>query len=297
MQAGRARRADQHCAGAHAVRGAAAEPRGDRGRGRRDRGPRRSGHAVSMRRVAAVLGSGTMSLYRHVASREQLLDLMIDSAYSGIGLPARPSGAWRHDLALLAHAQRRMMRAHPWAALLVGSRPPVLAGFLRPFEFALAALTGAGLEITDAAGAAGDPQRVRHRLHVAGARRRNHAAHRADEGRLARPQRAAGRAHPCQRRLPGGQPVRRACARPRPGNRVRDRPAPHPRRHPGIAARTPLKPSRHCAGEPAEAAAIPGACGTLRSDGIRRRRPDMTRHPPVTRSCDHLVLELHEDEH
>ena len=110
--------------------------------------------AVSMRRVAAALGSGTMSLYRHVASREQLLDLMIDSAYSGIELPARPSGAWRHDLALLAHAQRRMMRAHPWAALLVGSRPPVLAGFLRPLEFALAALTGAGLEITDAAGAA-----------------------------------------------------------------------------------------------------------------------------------------------
>ena len=110
--------------------------------------------AVSMRRVAAVLGSGTMSLYRHVADREQLLDLMIDSAYSEIELPARPSGAWRHDLALLTHAQRRMMRAHPWAAMLVGSRPPVLAGFLRPLEFALAALTGAGLEITDAAGAA-----------------------------------------------------------------------------------------------------------------------------------------------
>jgi AcrR family transcriptional regulator len=110
--------------------------------------------AVSMRRIAAVLGSGTMSLYRHVGSREQLLDLMIDSAYAEIELPARPTGAWRHDLTLLAHAQRRAMRAHSWAALLVGSRPPVLAGFLRPFEFALAALTGAGLEITDAAGAA-----------------------------------------------------------------------------------------------------------------------------------------------
>ena len=43
----------------------------------------------------------------------------------------------------------------PWAALLVGSRPPVLAGFLRPLEFALAVSgTGAGLEITDAARAA-----------------------------------------------------------------------------------------------------------------------------------------------
>ena len=47
--------------------------------------------AVTMRRVAAVLGSGTMSLYRHVASREQLLDLMIDSAYSGSSCPRGPA--------------------------------------------------------------------------------------------------------------------------------------------------------------------------------------------------------------
>lgn len=110
--------------------------------------------AVSMRRVAAGLSSGTMSLYRHVASREQLLDSMVDAVYSQMNLPARPSGQWRSDLALLARAQRRLMSAHPWAASLVGSRPPLLPGFLRSFDFALGALQAAGLEITDAAGAA-----------------------------------------------------------------------------------------------------------------------------------------------
>jgi AcrR family transcriptional regulator len=110
--------------------------------------------AVSMRRVAADLGSGTMSLYRHIKSREQLLDLMIDTAYAGMNLPPRPGGDWRADLALLANAQRRLMLAHPWVASLVGSRPPVLPGFLRSFDFALSALLAAGLSVTDAAQAA-----------------------------------------------------------------------------------------------------------------------------------------------
>ena len=188
-----------------------------------------------------------MSLYRHVASREQLLDLMIDSAYSGIELPARPSGAWRHDLALLAHAQRRMMRAHPWAALLVGSRPPVLAGFLRPLEFALAALTGAGVEITSAAGAAAALNAF-----ITGFTLYEHAEEEArrrtgltkDDWRARNG--AAGRAHPGQRRLSRSQPVRRARARPRPGHRIRDGLAPHPRRHPGIAAELAAREStRH----------------------------------------------------
>jgi hypothetical protein len=43
------------------------------------------------------------------------------------------------------------MRAHPWVAPLVGSRPPLLPGFFRSFEFALGTLQRAGLEITEAA--------------------------------------------------------------------------------------------------------------------------------------------------
>jgi AcrR family transcriptional regulator len=109
--------------------------------------------AVSMRRVAAALGSGTMSLYRHVASRDELLDAMVDTVYARIDLPVEPSGAWRDDIASLARAQRRLLRDHPWLAQLIGSRPPVLPSFLRTFEWALRAFELAGLGIAEAAAA------------------------------------------------------------------------------------------------------------------------------------------------
>jgi AcrR family transcriptional regulator len=109
--------------------------------------------AVTMRRVATALGAGTMSLYRHVAGRAELLDTMVDAVYARIELPAEPSGDWRQDITLLARAQRRIMRAHAWVAPLVGSRPPILASFLRTFEWSLRAFEQARLEITEAAAA------------------------------------------------------------------------------------------------------------------------------------------------
>jgi AcrR family transcriptional regulator len=59
--------------------------------------------AVTMRRVAAALGSSTpMSLYRYVGGKDGILDLMLDAVYAEIDLPARPGGDWRADLTLLA---------------------------------------------------------------------------------------------------------------------------------------------------------------------------------------------------
>ncbi|MCL2734284.1 MAG: TetR/AcrR family transcriptional regulator, partial [Actinomycetia bacterium] len=58
--------------------------------------------AVSMRRVAGALGTGAASLYRYVATRDDLLDLMTDSTAGEYELPA-PSGDWRADLLQLAH--------------------------------------------------------------------------------------------------------------------------------------------------------------------------------------------------
>src|SRR5919198_4883542 len=53
--------------------------------------------AVSMHRVAQELGSSAMSLYRHVSSKEELLDLMVDAAF---GTPPSASGEdWRAGLA------------------------------------------------------------------------------------------------------------------------------------------------------------------------------------------------------
>jgi AcrR family transcriptional regulator len=78
--------------------------------------------AVSMRRVASVLGTGAASLYRYVATRDDLLDLMTDSTASEYNLPA-PSGDWQADLLAIAGQARQIMRRHPWLPGLVIGRP------------------------------------------------------------------------------------------------------------------------------------------------------------------------------
>lgn len=78
--------------------------------------------AVSMRRLAAALGTGAASLYRYVSTRDDVLDLMIDSTAGEYDLPA-PSGDWQADLLEIAQQARRIMRRHPWLPILVVTRP------------------------------------------------------------------------------------------------------------------------------------------------------------------------------
>ena len=71
---------------------------------------------LSMRRVAAELGAATMSLYRHVAGKEELIVLMIDAALGEERLPAvRPAG-WRAGLTVSTTLLWRLFRRHPWLA-------------------------------------------------------------------------------------------------------------------------------------------------------------------------------------
>ena len=53
--------------------------------------------AVSMSRVAAELGASTMSLYRYVSAKDELLDLMVDAAW-GPPPPLEPGQHWRDGL-------------------------------------------------------------------------------------------------------------------------------------------------------------------------------------------------------
>jgi AcrR family transcriptional regulator len=78
--------------------------------------------AVSMRRVAAELGTGAASLYRYVDTREDLLDLMTDSTGAEYRL-APPSGNWLADLVDVGQQARTIMRRHPWLARLVAAQP------------------------------------------------------------------------------------------------------------------------------------------------------------------------------
>ena len=102
---------------------------------------------ISMRRIAAELGAGPMSLYRHVFSKDDLLDLMIDEVFGEIMLPDVTSGAWRHNLMMLAQETRRVFRRHPWLSAVLNSRPTLGPNYMRWFECSLAALALLNLEV------------------------------------------------------------------------------------------------------------------------------------------------------
>jgi len=74
--------------------------------------------AVSMRRIAARIGSAPTSLYWYVSNKEELYELMVDAAIGLIPLPEQPSGDWRADLAAIARAARATLSDHPWFAQL-----------------------------------------------------------------------------------------------------------------------------------------------------------------------------------
>ena len=92
--------------------------------------------AVTMRRVAAQLGTGSASLYRHVANRAGLIDLMVDRALSSYR-PPPATGRWRDDLVAEVLHRVRYMRAHPWLADAVLERPPIGPSAVRLLEQAL----------------------------------------------------------------------------------------------------------------------------------------------------------------
>lgn len=106
--------------------------------------------ALSMRRVAADLGSGTASLYRYMTGRDELLDLMID-AVRGEEEPLVPSGDWRADLATVARQRRAALLRHPWLSAELTGRPTLGPNSLRQADLALGAATALTPDITLAA--------------------------------------------------------------------------------------------------------------------------------------------------
>ena len=102
--------------------------------------------AVTMRRVAQIQSAGVMSLYWHVANKEHLLDLMIDTVTGEIEVP-EPTGDWRADLRAHALSQRAMLRRHPWVTEFIGGRPPLGPATAVYLERSLALLDGLGTDV------------------------------------------------------------------------------------------------------------------------------------------------------
>jgi AcrR family transcriptional regulator len=96
--------------------------------------------AVSMNRVARNLGASTMSLYRYVESKEELLTLMVDAAGGKPPQTDESTAEWRAGLARWAWAYRAVLRRHPWMLRVPISGPPVTPNQIAWLDYGLRAL-------------------------------------------------------------------------------------------------------------------------------------------------------------
>ena len=100
--------------------------------------------ALSMRRLASTLKVEAMSLYNHVANKDEVLDGMVDLIIGEITLPT-PGGDWKAAMRARATSAHAVMLAHPWAPMLVVSRISVGPNMLRYIDATLGTLREAGL--------------------------------------------------------------------------------------------------------------------------------------------------------
>lgn len=101
--------------------------------------------ALTIRAVAARVGAGPMSLYRHVANKDELLDALVERMYAEFQAPDPQRPDWRAELRRRANSVREVLVRHPWSIALIETR----TGPDRPFTFAhteavLATLISAG---------------------------------------------------------------------------------------------------------------------------------------------------------
>ncbi|HZE30299.1 MAG TPA: GntR family transcriptional regulator, partial [Actinoallomurus sp.] len=105
--------------------------------------------AVSMRRVAGELGVATMSLYRHVTDKDDLVARMMDASFSEWPFPADPPEGWRERLELAGRMLWAMFRRHPWLApALSVTRPQPVPSAIPFTEWVLTTLDGRGLDLS-----------------------------------------------------------------------------------------------------------------------------------------------------
>jgi AcrR family transcriptional regulator len=100
--------------------------------------------SLTMRKLARKLGVEAMSLYNHVANKEDLVEGIVDLVVGEIELPA--SADWEADIRACAISAHETFLRHPWACTLVISSRPRFAGNprLRYMEWLLGRLREAG---------------------------------------------------------------------------------------------------------------------------------------------------------
>jgi AcrR family transcriptional regulator len=105
-------------------------------------------NALSMRSLAAALGTGPMTVYNYVPDKEGLEELVVAAVVAQVQLPD-PTDDWQHDAYAIADAMWRGVRAHPAAIPLVLTRRTSSATGFAAADSLIDALTRAGLPDRD----------------------------------------------------------------------------------------------------------------------------------------------------
>ncbi|MEU1879938.1 TetR/AcrR family transcriptional regulator [Streptosporangium sp. NPDC020072] len=118
---------------------------------------------LSMRKVAERLGFTTMSLYRHVSGREQLIDLMRDAVTgespgtvdAGVNADATGRDGWRARLETCARQGWELRRRHPWLSEIRGGRHVPGPNVIAHYEQMLGVVAETGLPPSEVIAVAG----------------------------------------------------------------------------------------------------------------------------------------------
>lgn len=102
--------------------------------------------SLSMRKLAQQLGVKAMSLYNHVANKEDLIDGMVDIVASEIVLP-QSGEDWKNAMRRRATSAHQVLLSHPWATMALVSRANVGPAMLRYVEATLGCLVEAGFSL------------------------------------------------------------------------------------------------------------------------------------------------------
>jgi AcrR family transcriptional regulator len=102
--------------------------------------------ALTMRRLGEELGVEAMSLYKHVANKEDLLDGMVDLVFAEIELPTGDTD-WRTAMRARAVSARAALTRHPWATALMQSRTAPGGATLRHHDTVIGTLRRAGFSV------------------------------------------------------------------------------------------------------------------------------------------------------
>lgn len=105
--------------------------------------------------AALIVRTGPASLYAHAATKDELLELMLDQVLEGVPLPRPDPRRWRKQVKDLLRDQIRAMQAHPGIARVAWQiQVPIGPNALRHGEALLSLLRAGGLPVKEAAYAA-----------------------------------------------------------------------------------------------------------------------------------------------